>query len=62
MSDEKGVFRMTGVLDLSLGGLRKRVRLAQSELARRFAALRSRGETSMPAQLALDGLDRQLRR
>jgi hypothetical protein len=31
------------------------------EQARKFAALRSRGEPSVPAQLALDGLDRFLR-
>ena len=36
--------------------------LPDQELARNFAALRSRGEPSVPAQLALDGLDRQLRR
>jgi len=47
---------------LRLRGLRNRVRLTQSEQARKLAALRSRGEPSVPAQLALDGLDRQLRR
>jgi len=62
MSDEKGVSRVTNELGLRLGSLRKRARLNQSEPARRFAALRSRGEPSVPAQLALDGLDRQLRR
>jgi len=62
MSDKRGVSRMTGELDLRLRGLRTRARLTQSELARRFAALRSRGEPSVPAQLALDGLDRFLRR
>ena len=38
------------------------LRLSSLEQARKFAALRSRGEPSVPAQLALDGLDRQLRR
>ncbi len=53
---------MTRELGLRLRSLRTRVRLTQSELVRRYAALRSRGEPSVPAQLALDGLDRQLRR
>ena len=38
------------------------LRLSSLELARKFVALRSRGEPSVPAQLALDGLDKQLRR
>jgi len=59
---EKDVFRMTQELGLRPRGLRKRVRLTQSKLARKFVAPRSRGEPSVPAQLALDGLDRQLRR
>ena len=52
---------MTTELGLRLRSLRKRARLTQSEQARKFAALRSRGEPSVPAQLALDVLDRQLR-
>lgn len=47
---------------MRLRSLRKRARLTQNESARKFAALRSRGEPSVPAQLAIDGLDRQLRR
>jgi hypothetical protein len=38
------------------------LRFTSLDLARKFAALRSRGEPSVPAQLALDGLDCQLRR
>ncbi len=57
MSDEKDVFRMTKEPGLRFRSLRKRARLTQSELARRFAALRFRGEPSVPAQLALAGLD-----
>ena len=37
-------------------------RAGQKDHARKSAALRSRREPSVPAQLALDGLDRQLRR
>jgi hypothetical protein len=62
MSDERGVFRVTKELGLRLRRLRNRARRTQGQLARKFAALRSRGEPSVPAQLALDGLDRQLRR
>ena len=53
MSRDADSFRMTKELGLGLRSL---------EQARKFAALRSRGEPSVPAQLALDGLDRQLRR
>ena len=53
---------MTKELGLRSRSLRAPVRLTQSELVRRFAALHSRGEPSVPAQLALDGLDRHLRR
>ena len=64
---------MTGELDLRLRSLRKCARVTQSELvklvepptdrpdkeqARKLAALRSRGEPSVPAQHALDGLGR----
>jgi hypothetical protein len=59
MSDERDVFRVTKELGLKPRSLRKRARFTQSEQARKFAALRSRGEPSVPAQLALD---RQLRR
>jgi hypothetical protein len=38
--------------------LRPGVRLTQSDLARRFAVPRPRGEPSAPTQLALDGPDR----
>jgi len=62
MSDKKGVSRVTNELGLRRRSLRKRVRLTRNELARKFAALRSRGEPSVPAQLALDGLDRQIKR
>ena len=62
MSDESDVFRVTKELGLRLRSLRGRFWPTQSKLARKFAALRSRGEPSVPAQLALDGLDRQLRR
>jgi len=50
MSDERDVFHVTKELGLRLRSLRE------------FAALRSRGEPSVPAQLALDGLDRFLHR
>ena len=53
---------MTKELGLRLRGLRKRAEFTQSEQARKFAALRSRGEPSVPAQLDLDGVDRQFRR
>jgi hypothetical protein len=62
MSDEKDVFCVTKELGLRPRSLRKRFCLTQSELTRKFAALRSRGEPSVSVQLALDGLDRQLRR
>ena len=62
MSRKTDDLPMTTELGLRLRSLRKRARLTQSEQARKFAALRSRGEPSVPAQLALDGLDRFLRR
>jgi hypothetical protein len=62
MSDDRDVFRVTKELGLRFKSLRKRAWLTQCQLARRFAALRSRGEPCVSAQLALDGLDRQLRR
>jgi len=52
---------VTRELGLRLGSLHKRARLTQSEPTRKFAVPRSRWEPSVPAQLALDGLDRQLR-
>ena len=62
MSRETDGLPMTKEPDLRLGSLRGRDRLTQSEFGRKFADLRSRGEPFVPAQLALDGLDRQLRR
>jgi len=53
---------MTKELGLEPRSLHKRARLTESEMDRKFAALRSRREPSVPAQLALDGLDRFLRR
>jgi hypothetical protein len=53
---------MTKEPGLKLRRLRMPVRVTQSEMARKFASLRSRGEPSVPAQLALDGLDRFLHR
>jgi len=47
MSDEKDVFRVTKELGLRLRSPRKRFRPNRSELAREFAALRSRGEPSV---------------
>ena len=65
MSDEKDVFRMTKDLGLRLRSLRKRARLTQSELVRPAGALKVRsdqGRARKFADLALDGLNRQLRR
>ena len=53
MNVQSDVFRVTRELGLRLRSLVQ---------ARKFAALRSRGEPSVPAQLALDDIDHQLRR
>ena len=52
MSDERDVFRVTKELGLRLRNLRKRARLTQGKLARKFAALRSRSEPSVRVSVA----------